>query len=434
MNLLSIAGSDPSSGAGIQSDVKTFTSLGAYALTVITSITSQNTRKFGKIEPVSAKMIKAQLDSVFSDFRVDGIKIGMVYNSNIIRAIHSRLSKVKAPIILDPVIKSTTGGMLLKKDALNEYKKLLVPLAEIISPNVSEACSLVGGSIKNKDDLLKTALKIKKLGAKNIIITGTVFEKKLISDFILEDSKSYFIKGKKLNRRNHGSGCNFSASLMMAIAHGKKLRSAVKFAKNYTYNSIKNSKKIGGGITITLSPVNLNDNKIILEKAISDFSNFKKICSFIPECQTNFVFSKEKTKSIKDILGVSGRIVKAGRDVIVAGSIEYGGSKHVGSALLQVRKKFPNIRSAVNLKYDPNLITYCKKIGFCIESYNRSKEPLTIKRKEDSSILWGIKQSIKNSKVPPDLIYHKGDFGKEPMMIVFGKNPNEVVEKISKIL
>ena len=109
MNLLSIAGSDPSSGAGIQSDVKTFTSLGAYALSTITSITSQNTQKFGKVEPVSAKMIKLQLDSIFSDFKVDVIKIGMVYNSSIIRAIHSRLSKVKAPIILDPVIKSTTS-------------------------------------------------------------------------------------------------------------------------------------------------------------------------------------------------------------------------------------------------------------------------------------------------------------------------------------
>ena len=244
MNLLSIAGSDPSSGAGIQSDVKTFTILGEYALSAITSITSQNTQKFGKIEPVSTKMIKLQLDSIFSDFRVDAIKIGMVYNSNIIRAIHSKLSKVKAPIILDPVIKSTTGGLLLKKDALKEYKKLLVPLAHVITPNVSEACSLVGGSIKNKDDLVKSALKIKSLGVKNVIITGVVFEKKLISDFVLEDLKFYSVSSKKLNRINHGSGCNFSAALAVSIAHKKKLKEAVKFAKNFTYNSIKNSKKI----------------------------------------------------------------------------------------------------------------------------------------------------------------------------------------------
>jgi hydroxymethylpyrimidine kinase / phosphomethylpyrimidine kinase / thiamine-phosphate diphosphorylase len=434
MNLLSIAGSDPSSGAGIQSDVKTFTSLGTYALTAITSITSQNTRKFGKIEPVSAKMIKLQLDSIFSDFKIDAIKIGMVYNSDIIRAIHSRLSKVKAPIILDPVIKSTTGGLLLKKDALREYKKLLVPLAHVITPNVSEAYTLVGGSTKNKDDLLKCALKIRNLGVKNVIITGAVFEKELISDFVLEDSRFYCIFGKKLKRINHGSGCNFSASLAVSIAQGKKLRDAVKFAKNFTYNSIKNSKKIGKGITITQSSIKLNNNQKILAKAINDFSNIKNVYLVIPECQTNFVFSKEKTKSINDILGVSGRIVKAGTDVVVAGTLEYGGSRHVGSALLEIRKKFPKIRAALNVRYDPKLIDRCKKIGFHVGRYNRTKEPSKIKRKENSSISWGIKQSIKNSKVSPDVIFHKGDFGKEPMIMVFGLNPSEVVEKISKIL
>jgi len=434
MNLLSIAGSDPSSGAGIQSDIKTFTSLGTYALTTITSITSQNTRKFGLIEPVSAKMIKLQLDSIFSDFKVEAIKIGMVYNSNIIRAIHSRLSKVRAPIILDPVIKSTTGGLLLKKDALREYKKLLVPLANVITPNVSEACTLVGRSIKNKDDLLKSLLKIRNLGVKNVIITGAIFEKDLISDFVLEDSKFYVYSSKKLKRINHGSGCNFSASLAVSIAQGKKLRDAVKFAKNFTYNSIINSKKIGKGITITQSSIKLDSTQRILDKAISDFSNIKKVYSIIPECQTNFVFSKEKTKSINDILGVSGRIVKTGKNVVVSGTLEYGGSRHVGSALLEMRKRFPKMRAAVNIKYDPKLINRCKKIGFRVGSYNRSKEPSKIKRKENLSISWGIKQSIKNSKVSPDVIFHKGDFGKEPMIMVFGLNPREVVEKISKIL
>jgi len=120
MNLLTIGGSDPSSGAGIQSDVKSFAELDAYGLTAVTAITGQNTTSFGMIEPVSQKILQNQLESIIADFKIDGIKIGMVYNSNIIHAIHSRLSKINVPIILDPVIKSTTGGMLLKKDALRE--------------------------------------------------------------------------------------------------------------------------------------------------------------------------------------------------------------------------------------------------------------------------------------------------------------------------
>ena len=123
MNILSIGGSDPSSGAGIQSDIKTFSNHDVYGFTVITAITSQNTRKVTSIEPVSAKSLRAQLDSVLSDFDIDGIKIGMVYNSQIIRTIHSKLKNIKVPIIVDPIIKSTTGTILLKKNALRDYKK-----------------------------------------------------------------------------------------------------------------------------------------------------------------------------------------------------------------------------------------------------------------------------------------------------------------------
>ena len=115
MNILSIGGSDPSSGAGIQSDVKTFSNLDAYGLTVVTTITSQNTRKVTSIEPVSIKSLNAQLDSILSDFHIDAIKIGMVYNSQIIKAVRSKIGKLKIPIVVDPIIKSTTGGILLKK-------------------------------------------------------------------------------------------------------------------------------------------------------------------------------------------------------------------------------------------------------------------------------------------------------------------------------
>ena len=150
MNILSIGGSDPSSGAGIQSDIKTFSNHDVYGFTVITAITSQNTRKVTSIEPVSAKSLRAQLDSVLSDFDIDGIKIGMVYNSQIIRTIHSKLKNIKVPMIVDPIIKSTTCTILLKKNALRDYKKMMIPLADVITPNKYEAKVLSGISNLNK--------------------------------------------------------------------------------------------------------------------------------------------------------------------------------------------------------------------------------------------------------------------------------------------
>ncbi len=432
MNLLSIGGSDPSSGAGIQSDVKTFDSLNAHGLTVITAITGQNTSSFGMIEPVSQKILKNQLDSVISDFKIDGIKIGMVYNSEIIKTIYRELKNMKIPIILDPIIKSTTGGLLIEKIAIKDFKKFLIPLATVITPNKFEAEYLSEIKINSKKSLQKAAQKIQDMGAKNIVITGLETKKGQISDFILETKSQYTISGKKIPKINHGSGCNYSSSLLFSLVNGTSLKEAVKFSKQFTYNSIKNAKNIGYGINIT-QVKNKDVIRTELINAINKFVEIKNIYKSIPECQTNFVFSKKNPESIKDILGVSGRIVKTGNTVTIAGDLSYGGSKHVAMALITMNKKFPDVRSAINLKYNKETISKLRKKRLFVSSYDRNAEPKNVKTKEGSSIEWGIKYTIKNLEEPPDVIYHKGDFGKEPMIIIFAKTPALIIEKISKL-
>ncbi|HSB84004.1 MAG TPA: bifunctional hydroxymethylpyrimidine kinase/phosphomethylpyrimidine kinase [Nitrosarchaeum sp.] len=431
MNLLSIGGSDPSSGAGIQSDVKTFDSLNAYGLTIITAITSQNTSIFGMVQPASQKILKNQIDSVMSDFKIDGIKIGMVYNSEIIKTIAKELRNKKIPIIVDPVIKSTTGGLLIEKNAIKDFRKFLIPLSTVITPNKFEAEILSEIKINSKKTLQRAAQKIQDMGAKNVIITGLETNDQ-ISDFVLEQKNQYTISGKKISKINHGSGCNYSASLLCALASGTSLKEAVKFSKQFTFNSIKNSKNIGRGISITQIK---NKDKIYeeLTHAINEFIQIKNIYKNIPECQTNFVFSKNNPKSIKEILGISGRIVKTGNSVTVAGNLVYGGSKHVATALMVMNKKFPEICSAINLRYDEKTVSKLIKKGLVITSYDRSEEPKSIKNKDGSSVGWGIKHAIRNLKIAPDGVYHKGDFGKEPMIIIFAKTPTLVLEKISKL-
>ena len=424
MNILSIGGSDPSSGAGIQSDVKTFSNLDVYGFTSVTAITSQNTRKVTSIEPVSTKSLNAQLDSILSDFHIDAIKIGMVYNSQIIKTVHSKLRNIKVPIIVDPIIKSTTGAILLKKSALHDYKKMIVPLADVITPNKYEAKVLSGISNTNK-----SAKKIQMMGAKYVIITGATSSNGKISDFVLEENKEYMISGKKIPIRNHGSGCNYSASITVSLAKGNTIHDAVKTAKDYVYQSIKHSKSIGKGVNITHK--NISNGMKELSDSINHFKQIKNIYKIIPECQTNFVFAKKNPRSIMDVLGISGRLVKSGKEVVTAGEIVYGGSRHVGTAVIQVCKKFPEIRSSLNIKYDPKIISNAKKSKFTVLSYDRSKEPKRSKRKENSSIAWGISNCL-NVK-SPDIIYHKGDVGKEPMILIFGNNPNEIIQKVSKL-
>ena len=424
MNILTVGGSDPSSGAGIQSDIRTFSDFDAYGFTAITAITSQNTKQVSNIEPVSKKSLKSQLDSILSDFHIDAIKIGMVYNSDIIKVIHSEFRNNHIQLIVDPIIKSTTGSALLKKSALSDYKKMIIPLADIITPNKYEAKILSGMS-----NVRNAAKKIQMLGAESVIVTGASISKNKISDFILEKNKEYQITGKIIPIQNHGSGCNYSASLTVSLAKQYTLNQAAKIAKNYVYNSIKNSKNIGKGVRITHTLI--SNEKIELVESINDFKQIRNIYKIIPECQTNFVCSKINPKTIRDVLGVSGRLVKSGKEVVTAGEITYGGSHHVATAVIQVNKKFPNIRSGLNIKFNTKIISKARSYGLTVLTYDRSKEPKKSKQQEGSSIKWGINHALKSKS--PDLIYHKGDMGKEPMILIFGEKPNDIIKKISKI-
>ena len=424
MNVLSIGGSDPSSGAGIQSDVKTFENHDVYGFTVITAITSQNTKKISKIAPISAKDIRAQLESVLSDFHIDAIKIGMVYDSSIIKIVNTMIKNQKCPIVVDPIIESTTKKILLKKSAIDSYKRYIIPLATIITPNKKEA-KILSGTSKAED----AAKELQKLGAKNVIITGFRESEKEIEDFVMEVDNNYVLKGKKIKIINHGSGCNYSASITASLARKKSIYEATVTAKEYVYQSIKKSKNLGKGIKITHKEISKIQKE--LSHSILDFQNIKNVSKLIPECQTNFVFSKNKPKTIKNVLGISGRLVKSGNNVIQAGELVFGGSQHVATAVIQVSKKFSKIRSAINIKYEPKIITNAKKHRMSVLSYDRKNESKKSKSKENSSISWGISSCLKSNI--PDIIYHKGDFGKEPMIIVFGETPAEVVRKIKLI-
>ena len=274
----------------------------------------------------------------------------MVYNSKIIKIIYKKLQKLKIPIVIDPVIKSTTGGTLIEKNAIKDFKKFIIPLATVLTPNKYEAEILSKISIQNEASLKKAAKILQKFGAKNIIITGLELKKNKITDFILGKKITWTITNEKIPGTNHGSGGNFAAILLFVLANKKTLKQAITIAKKQTLQGIVEAHKIGKGIPIT----NANRTDKIsqeLENAINKFVKMKGIYKEIPECQTNFVYSKKNPNSIKEILGIEGRIVKTGKKVTVAGKLTYGGSKHVATSLLAVNKKFPKIRSAINLKY-----------------------------------------------------------------------------------
>ncbi|HET8719382.1 MAG TPA: thiamine-phosphate synthase family protein, partial [Candidatus Nitrosotenuis sp.] len=276
------------------------------------------------------------------------------------------------------------------------------------------------------------AKKIRRIGAKNIIITGYAIGKNKIADFVHDGKKQYLIPGEKIPGTSHGGGCNFAFAVAFNIGSDKDVFDAAKNAKGFTLDAIRHSRQLGKGIKITAPK--MDEIKKDLSQAVQKFTHLKNASSLIPEVQTNFVFAKKNPRSIDDIVGVSGRIVKARDSVIVAGSIEYGGSRHIGTAVLTMQKRFSQMRSAINIKFDEKTVKRFQRAKLKVLSYDRSQEPIRSKLKENSTVSWGIHHAIQNQSHPPDAVYHRGDVGKEPMIIIFGKTPKHVLEKLKKII
>ena len=439
---LSIAGSDSSGGAGIQADIKTMSALGIYSCTVITAITAQSTSNVDYILPLGAQIIKKQIKSVLSDIPINAIKIGMVYNNEIITAVSHVLKHSKIPIVLDPIISAGTGARLLQKEFVEDFKNKLVPICDVITPNIHEAETLSETKIKTEKDIRNAASKIQELGAKNVIVKGGHFrnDNEIIVDIILDELGKFTVfKNPRMKIvETHGSGCNFSAAVTSFLALKYPVINACFLANKYVHRSILKTVKIGKGI-----PVNNPISKMYEEScryqviedlglAVENLVNMKNFVDLIPETQSNLVYAIPNARRIEDVAGVNGRIVKAGNKSVPTSGIKFGASKHVASSVLEYMKTNQMIRSALNIKNDKNILNTCKKL-FTACFYERNLEPRKIKETEGNSIPWGIKMALlKNPDA--DIIYHSGDVGKEPMIIIFGQGPQDVVEKVKKIL
>lgn len=439
---MTIAGSDSSGGAGIQADMKTMSALGIYSCTVITAITAQNTLNVDHIFPLSADIIKKQIMSVLSDIPIHAIKIGMVYNNEIITAVSDILKNSKIPIVLDPIISAGTGARLLEQEFLSDFKIKLLPFCDVVTPNIHEAETLSGIKIKNENDIKKTALKIQKLGAKNVVVKGGHFKNndKVIVDTILnERGKFALIKNPRMKIvEMHGSGCNFSAALTAFLAMKFPMGIACLMANKYVHNSIVNTVKIGKGIPVN-NPISLMYEESCRYKVIDELANAvdqlistKNFEKLIPESQSNIVYAIPNANNIDDVAGINGRIVKAGDRSVPTSGIKFGASRHVASSILEYMKTNQLVRSALNIKNEKRILDKCNRL-FRVTHYERKWEPKTIKNREGRSISWGVSTAL-SKKPDADIIYHTGDIGKEPMIIIFGQNPQEVVDKVKSIL
>ncbi|RLB11217.1 MAG: bifunctional hydroxymethylpyrimidine kinase/phosphomethylpyrimidine kinase [Deltaproteobacteria bacterium] len=247
-SILVIAGSDSCGGAGIQADIKAAYKLRYHAMTVISALTAQNTVKVADIMPVPEEFISKQLHVVLEDVMPDAVKIGMLFSTAAIKVVSDVLSKKKLfPVVLDPLLRASTGAMLLKQEGILCLKRLF-PQVDVITPNIYEAGLLSGIEIKHIKDVEKAALVLHKTGAKKVIITGFCSKDKIID--VGYDGKDFFyIEDKPLLSalHSHGSGCVYSTSLAIFLAEGYSLKQAASLAHKFTMNAIRQGYPLGKG-------------------------------------------------------------------------------------------------------------------------------------------------------------------------------------------
>ena len=245
---MTIAGSDCSGGAGIQADLKTFAAHGVYGMSVIVSVVAENTFRVIDMQDITPGMIEKQIDAVFEDIGADAVKVGMLSQLCCMEAVARKLREYKPRnVVIDPVMIAKNGCPLMNPDSVDTLIRVILPLADVLTPNIPEAEKISGMKIASAEDMEQAAKYISELGAKNVLVKGG----HAIGDAldILYDGRRFyhFSTGRIETKNTHGTGCTYSSAIASNLALGLDLQEAVKKAKEYVTTAIRHSLSIGKG-------------------------------------------------------------------------------------------------------------------------------------------------------------------------------------------
>ncbi|RJQ19305.1 MAG: bifunctional hydroxymethylpyrimidine kinase/phosphomethylpyrimidine kinase [Nitrospiraceae bacterium] len=247
---LTVAGSDPTGGAGLQADLRTFKAMGVHGLSVPSVLTAQNTKGVSGIQEIPSEFFTEQLDTLLEDVRPDALKTGMLYSPEIVSIIAEKMRVYSLRnLVIDPVTVSSTGVLLVQEGTLDAIKNVLFPYARVITPNIYEASVLTGLRVEDENGMKEAALKLRDHGVETVIITGGHMEKKAL-DLFFDGEDFLFLENDKLEAEFHGTGCVFSSVITACLALDCDPREAFAKAKNFVWNAMKSGVSAGTGMKI----------------------------------------------------------------------------------------------------------------------------------------------------------------------------------------
>ena len=457
---LTIAGSDPTSGAGIQADIRTFDRIGVHPFSAVTAITYQTATEFYGYKSLSEELEK-QLDALFNSYSIKYVKIGMIPDAKSLEIIKSTISVNSLIAILDPVNISSAGSRISSEGLEHEIERDLFPLITVLTPNLDEACYFANIDPDNEsnDDLkvLKEAAEtiIKKMYVdqeiskiqKAVVIKSAGKDQNNIFDLVCVSNltKSKRILDYKIFKKQkisvqgnvHGTGCVFSSAITGFLSLGNPIVTSIEKAEaffNRKFHKFIELPKGGKLLDLTLETEQISVINQIKEiyNYISNIANFRKL---IPEVRMNISGSLPNATSKEDIAGIEGRITIIGGYPHASGEVKFNVSDHTARLILSAKEFDTSINFVTNLRYNEEYIKKIQeKTSLAAFEFLRESQPDSIKHEERSTMRWLIEDSINKIGKVPDIIWDKGSIGKEPMIRLFSKTSKDMIQKLMKIM
>ena len=454
---MSIAGSDPSSSAGIQADIRTFDRCGVHPFSVITAITFQTATEFYGYESLSDSLEK-QLEAILAEYPIKFVKIGMIPDMKTLDIIIEYIKRYDLYVVLDPVSVSSAGSRISSEGLEFEIERDLFPLIRILTPNVYETAYYSNLDLTNTtSETIREAAEIilekliltenTNIVEKAVVLKSAASTREKVFDIALLNKqigenikKKYKIYSKNkipFQGNVHGTGCVFSSAITAFLAKGNSIEEAITKAEGFfasKFQDIIDLPDSGKIIDLTLSDEQI---KVInqIKEVYTLISHSKQFSKLIPEVRMNISCSLPNAVKTEDIAGIEGRITNINGYPQASGEIKFGVSDHTARLILSAKKFDISINLVMNLKYIPDLIESLRdKTDLEIAEIKRDEQPSNVKFKEFSTMEWLIKETIENKKKIPDIIWDKGSMGKEPMIRLFGRSSKDIVVKLKKIL
>ncbi|MCD6431580.1 bifunctional hydroxymethylpyrimidine kinase/phosphomethylpyrimidine kinase, partial [Candidatus Bathyarchaeota archaeon] len=403
-------------------------------------VTAQNTCSVTAVEDLKTEMIREQIKAVAEDLGIDAGKTGMLHTEEIIKTVSSEVSKYNFPLVVDPVMIAKSGAPLLKPEAMNALESFLLPKATVVTPNRFEAEKLADMEIKDLEDAKIAARKISEMGPKAVVIKGGHLNGEEAVDLLYHNGEFKTFSAPRLNTKTtHGTGCSFSAAIAAELAKKSDIEKAVEKAKKVVTLGIRFGLKVGKGygpvnpmayLYRESSKYNVLTN---LEEAKALVEATPEVAMLVPEVGMNIAMATPYAESIADVAAIEGRIVKTSEGAKAVGNPKFGCSSHLARYLLEIHKYDKNKMAVINLKFSEEILKILKDWGKTISFYDRTKEPEETKNVEGMTVQWGVREAIKQIGAVPDVIYHRGDIGKEPMIVVFGEQAYNLARLIVQL-